>query len=161
MKSKVVLLALAGLFSFQSFADVLPDKNETEARHFISITKVQNRYQFRLCLLQEKKNCTQLGNQVEYTLQELKAKEQELKERGHLYAFGGLLTGGLSLLGTARLYLIRKTISIKNLERTVQLEYKVDERGTATGSIYDYVEKLEKALNVKPSVSAPATTTTK
>ncbi|HAZ11230.1 MAG: hypothetical protein A2X86_08340 [Bdellovibrionales bacterium GWA2_49_15] len=140
------------LLSVAARANVYADPKEPNIDHFIKITKKNESYSFQLCLVEEKNSCHQIGLQESYSVAELEGKVRTLKDRTAMSNLGALGTGGLTLLLSARLYLMRKSIESKTLNRDQTLSYQLSEKGEAYGTLEQYLERLERALKI------PATT---
>jgi hypothetical protein len=149
---KTISILLLCLTFNQAHADVYADPKEPNVTQFIKISVSKDTYAFKLCDLADVNECQTMGSQAVYSKADLEARIKTLKEKGKAASVFGLVTGGLSLLGTAEYYLRRRAIDPKVLKVKKVLEYKVDEKGTATGTLGFYLSRLEKALNEKPTL---------
>ncbi|MBI2519545.1 MAG: hypothetical protein HYV97_03985 [Bdellovibrio sp.] len=136
------------LLSLAAQAHVYADPKEPNIDSFIKITKKSENYSFQFCLLANKNACQQIGQQASYTTAELEGKVRTLKDRTKLSNIGAIATGGLTLLLSARLYLMRKSIEPKALKRDQTLSYQVDEKGHASGTLEQHRDRIERALKV-------------
>ncbi|MFH1729673.1 MAG: hypothetical protein ABIA04_14780 [Pseudomonadota bacterium] len=153
MKLKLILIFLLCFLLVVpvfSKANVYPDKDEINAIHFIKVTQEGNNFSFELCPVADDDKCINLGSKKWYSYEQISKRRNYYNDCMKVSGFFGFLI--LPLFATGNCFLNKQTIRNDVLFKNVTLTYieRKNEKGEIieTGSIYEFAERIEQALNI-------------